>query len=91
MTLFVLTQKQKQLLMKLTLMMYLNQSMQLYQTCKNLQQKRSCWILDSVIEHDINISKYNPLTGSSYIKLPKELDHQRKGLIDIQNIDDNEC
>ena len=30
----------------------------------------------------------NPLAGSSYIKLPKELDHPRKGLIDIQNIDD---
>ena len=25
------------------------------------------------------------------IKLPKELDHPRKGLINIQNIDDNEC
>ena len=31
------------------------------------------------------------MTGSSYIKLPKELDHPRKGLINIQNIDNNEC
>ena len=31
------------------------------------------------------------MAGSSYIKLPKELDHPRKGLIDIQNTDDNEC
>ena len=31
------------------------------------------------------------LSGSSYIKLLKELDHSRKGLINIQNIDDNEC
>ena len=30
---------------------------------------------------------YNPLAGSSYIKLPKELEHPRKGLINIQNID----
>ena len=37
-----------------------------------------------------NISKYNPLPGSSSIKLPKEVDHLRKGLINIQNIDDNE-
>ena len=44
-----------------------------------------------VIEHNINISKYNPLAGSNYIKLPKELDHPRKGLINIQNIDDDEC
>ena len=37
------------------------------------------------------MSNYNPLAGSSYIKLTKELDHPRKGLINIQNIDDNEC
>ena len=39
----------------------------------------------------ISISKYNPLAASSYIKLPKELDHSRKGLINIQNTHDNEC
>ena len=38
----------------------------------------SGWIIDSVIDHNINISKYNPLADSSYIKLPKELDHPRK-------------
>ena len=38
----------------------------------------------------ITISKYNPLAGSCYIRLPKELNHPRKGLINIQNIDDNE-
>ena len=35
-------------------------------------------IIDSVIDHSINISKYNPLVGSSCIKLPKELDFPRK-------------
>ena len=30
------------------------------------------------------------IISSSYIKLPKELDHPRKGLINIQNTDDNE-
>ena len=30
----------------------------------------------SVIDH-ISILKYNPLTGSSYIKLPKELDQEK--------------
>ena len=49
------------------------------------------WIIDSVISHTINISKYNPLAGSSYIKLPKELYHRKRGLINIQNISDNEC
>ena len=49
------------------------------------------WIIDSVIGHTISISKYNSLAGSSYVKSPKELDHPRKGLINIQNIDDKEC
>ena len=40
-------------------------------------------IFDSVIDHNINTSKYNSLTGSSYIELPKKLDHPRKGLINI--------
>ena len=53
--------------------------------------KGSGWITDSVIDDTISISNYNPLAGSSYIKLPKELDHPIKGLINIQNTDDNEC
>ena len=48
-------------------------------------------IIDLIIEHNIRISKYNPPAGSSYIKLPKELDHSREELINIENIDDNEC
>ena len=43
--------------------------------------KGSNQITDSVIEHNISISKYKPSAGSSCIKLPKELDHPRKGLI----------
>ena len=52
--------------------------------------KSSGLIIDSVIDHTINISKYNPLAGCSYIKLPKELNHTRKGLINVQNSDENE-
>ena len=40
-------------------------------------------IIGSVIDHNISISNYNSLAGSSYIKLPKEFDHPRKGLINI--------
>ena len=36
--------------------------------------KGSGWIIDLVIDHNINISKYNPLFGSSYTKLPKRFD-----------------
>ena len=31
------------------------------------------------------------MAGRSYIELHKELGHSRKGLINIQNIDDNKC
>ena len=37
------------------------------------------------------MSKYNPLAGTSYIKLSKELDHPRKGSINISNANNNEC
>ena len=53
--------------------------------------KGSSWIIDSVTGYTISISKYKPLAGSSYIKLLKKLDHKRKGLINIENTDDNEC
>ena len=45
---------------------------------KSLEQD-SGWIIDSVTDHIVNISECNPLAGSSYIKLRKELDHPRKG------------
>ena len=49
------------------------------------------WIIESVINHNISILKYNSLAGSSFIKLLKEFDHPREVLINDQNIDDNEC
>ena len=33
---------------------------------------------------------FQPLTGSSYIELPEELQNSKKGLINLQN-EDNEC
>ena len=52
--------------------------------------KGSGWIIDSIIDHTISISKYNPLPGRSYQKSTKELDHPTKGSIDVKNIDDSE-
>ena len=69
--LFICSQRLKQLLMRGILIIYLNQSIvRLYQTNKKYLVKGSNWIIDSVLDHSINISKYKPLTGSSYIKLP---------------------
>ena len=50
----------------------------------------SGWTIDRVLKHYVNIVTYQPLNGSSYIKLPKELQHHKKGLINMKNID-NEC
>ena len=62
--------------MKLKLMKGLNQSVvRLYQTKKTLG-KGSGWNIDTATDHNIDISKHNPLTGS---------------LVNIQNIDNNEC
>ena len=47
------------------------------------------WIIDSAIDHTINISKYNPLDDSSFINLPKELDNPQKSLINNQNTHNN--
>ena len=51
----------------------------------------SGWIIDSVIKQNIYISKCKRLTVSSYINLPKKLNHSRKGLINIQSTNDNNC
>ena len=41
--------------------------------------KGSCLLsIDPGVRHAINISKYNSLASSSYIKFPKELDHPKK-------------
>ena len=50
----------------------------------------SGWTIESVDNHYLNIVQYQPMKGSSYIKLPQELRHHRKGLINMKN-DDNEC
>ena len=47
-------------------------------------------LVDQILHHYINITKYLPLRGSSYIPLPKELQNPKKGLINLQNEDD-EC
>ena len=47
----------------------------------------SGWIIDNVESFYINIANYEPLSGSSYIPLPKELNNSIKGLINIKNKD----
>ena len=64
----------------MTLTIYFNQSIVLlYQ--KLLRKGSGLQIIDSVIDQNINISKYNALGSSSYVKLWKELNHPKKVLL----------
>ena len=47
----------------------------------------SGWIIELTESQCINISTYRPLVGSSYIDVPIELKHPRKGLINIKKKD----
>ena len=50
----------------------------------------SGWTIQSVDNHYLNIVQYQPMKGSSYIELPQELRHNKKGLINMKN-KDNKC
>ena len=50
----------------------------------------SGWTIRSIAEHYINTVVYEPTKGSSYIPLPIELQHSRKGLVNLKNAD-SEC
>ena len=50
----------------------------------------SGWTIESVDNHYLNVVTFQPLVGSSYIELPEELQNSMKGLINLQN-KDNEC
>ena len=43
----------------------------------------SGWVIDKIDNHYINVTTYEPLNGSSYIELPRELQNPAKGLINI--------
>ena len=49
----------------------------------------SGWIIDKIdiIQLYINVANYEPLSGSSYIPLPKALNNSMKGLINLKNKD----
>ena len=50
----------------------------------------SGWIIVEIRSHFVNIIKYLPLRGNSYLPLPEELRHHNKGLINPKN-KDNKC
>ena len=50
----------------------------------------SGWVIVEIKSHFVNIVKYLPLRGNSYITSPEELRNSMCGLINLKNID-NEC
>ena len=50
----------------------------------------SGWTIVEIRSHYVNIVKYLPLRGNSYIPSPEELRNSMMGLINLKNID-NEC
>ena len=50
----------------------------------------SGWSISSIDSHHINIVKYQPIKGSSYIQLTQELRNSAKGLINLKH-NDNQC
>ena len=50
----------------------------------------SGWIIDKTEDINIDIANYDPLVGNSYITLLPELNNSMKGLINLEN-KDNEC
>ena len=48
----------------------------------------SGWTIEVILRHYINIVKYLPLRGNSYLTLPEELRHPKNGLMNIKNEDD---
>ena len=57
---------------------------------KTFINRGSGWIIELIESQYINISTYIPLVGGPYIDLPIELQHRRKGLINIKN-NDQKC
>ena len=48
----------------------------------------SGWVIEEIQHHYVDIVKYVPLRGNSYIPLPEELRNSKKGLINLKNSDD---
>ena len=62
----------------------------IFESIQNFNNRGSGWQFDRVEHLDININPYNPLSASSYIKLPGKL-YEKKAIINVKNENDHEC
>ena len=63
---------------------------EIIQSLENWISHESGWIVEEIISQFLNLGSYLPLSGSTYIKLPTELDHPMKELINVKN-NNNKC
>ena len=57
---------------------------------QQFQKEGSGWVFENIESFDINIDPFEPLSGSSYISLPKNLEY-KKAIINVRNENDHEC
>ena len=69
--------------------LYKTMSDKMLESLAAYQQRGSNWVFDSIEELEMHTAKYEPLKGSSYIPLPKNLKN-KKAIINMEN-KDNEC
>lgn len=68
----------------------LPQAMQvLHRKCVEFEANGSGWIIDEIQKFTVNTSAYTPLMGSSFIKLPRNIE-MRRAVLNIKNRD-NKC
>ena len=53
-------------------------------------ERGSGWIMDKILKAFINVARYQPMRGGSYMELPTKLKN-KKAVLNIQNRRDNEC
>lgn len=66
---------------------FLNKQGKLCKEMEEFQERDSGWTLIKLLRLQMNISKFQPLKGSSFIPLPRRL-AARKAIINIQNSDE---
>ena len=53
-------------------------------------ERGSGWIMDKILKAFINVARYQPMRGGSFMELPTKLKN-KKAVLNIQNRRDNEC
>ncbi|KAL4098045.1 hypothetical protein QTP88_022717 [Uroleucon formosanum] len=66
---------------------YTNEKIKIVNEIEEFVMKNSQWRLHQILSLGININKYVPFKGSSYIPLPKHIG-DKKAIINVQNKDD---